>query len=62
MKGPLGIVAAGTTFAGTVIVALVIGIWLGGREHQEYVLLATLAGILIGAYAAYRLIAAALSP
>jgi hypothetical protein len=62
MKGPLGIVAAGTTFAGTVIVAIVLGIWLGGRQHQEYVLIATLAGIVVGAYAAYRLIAAALTP
>lgn len=62
MKGPLGIVAAGTTFAGTVLVALVIGILLAGRVHQEYVLIATLVGIIVGAFAAYRLIAIALSP
>jgi hypothetical protein len=60
MKGALGIAAAGGTFAATVIVALLIGIWLGGSHHQEYVLIALLAGLVVGGYAAYRLIAEAL--
>lgn len=60
MRGPLAIAAAGGTFAGTVVVALAIGIWLGGAHHQEYVLIALFAGLVIGGYAAYRLIATAL--
>ena len=61
MKGPLAIVAAGGAFAGTVLAALAIAIWLGGREHSEYILIALLAGVLLGGYSAYRLVAAALS-
>lgn len=61
MKGPLAVVAAGGTFAGAVILALAIGIWLGGPRHQEYILIAFLAGIVVGGYAAYRLVASTLS-
>lgn len=60
MRGPLAIVAAGGTFAGTVVVALGIGIWLGGVAHQEYILIALFVGLVVGGYAAYRLIASAL--
>jgi hypothetical protein len=60
MRGPLAIAAAGGTFAGTVVAALAIGIWLGGSRHQEYVLVALFLGLLVGGYAAYRLIATAL--
>ena len=61
MKGPLAIVAAGGTFAGAVIVALAIGILLGGARHPEYMLGALVAGIVVGGYSAYRLVASALS-
>ena len=61
MKGPLAVVAAGGTFAGTVILALAIGIWLGGAQHPEVMLIALLAGIVAGGYAAYRLVASTLS-
>ena len=61
LKGPLGIIAAGGTFAMTVIVALGAGIWLGGRQHQEYILIALLVGIAVGGYSAYRLVSSALS-
>jgi hypothetical protein len=60
MRGPLAIAAAGGAFASTVVVALVIGIWLGGPRHQEYVLVALFVGLIVGGYAAYRLIATAL--
>lgn len=59
MRGPLAIAAAGGTFAGTVIAALVIGIVLGGSRHQEYVFIALFVGLIVGGYAAYRLIASA---
>ena len=61
MKGPLSVVAAGGTFAGTVVLALGVGVWLGGARHPEYMLGALLAGIAVGGYAAYRLVAATLS-
>jgi hypothetical protein len=61
VRGPLAVVAAGTTFAGTVVVALLLGIWLGGARHQEYILVALVVGIAVGGYAAYRLVACALS-
>lgn len=61
MRGPMAIVAAGGTFAGTVLAAGVLAIWLGGPRHPEYVLFAVIGGILVGGYSAYRLIASALS-
>ena len=57
----MAIVAAGATFAGTVVVAGALAVWLGGARHPEYLLPALLAGIALGGYSAYRLIASALS-
>ena len=54
-------VAAGSTFAVTVVLAIAIGIWLGGARHPSYILFALLAGVAAGGYSAYRLVAAALS-
>ncbi|HEV3152482.1 MAG TPA: hypothetical protein VGZ02_01615 [Candidatus Baltobacteraceae bacterium] len=61
MRGPVAIVAAGATFAGTVLAAGALAIWLGGAHHPEYVLPALLAGIAAGGYSAYRLVRSALS-
>lgn len=60
-NGVWSIAAAGAAFAGSVVVALGIAVWLGGREHQEYVLIGLFAGIAIGGYSAYRLVASALA-
>lgn len=61
MKSALTIAGAGAAFAGTVIAALALGIWLDARfGGAYYVALAFFAGLAIGGYAAYRLIAQAL--
>lgn len=61
MRGPLAIVAAGGSFAAAVLAAGLLGVWLGGSHHPEYVLFAVLGGIVIGGYSAYRLVAASLA-
>lgn len=62
MKGALAVVAAGGTFAGTVIVAIVIGVVLDRRLGTSYwVLVLFFAGLALGAYSAWRLVAQALS-
>jgi F0F1-type ATP synthase assembly protein I len=61
MKGPLAVMAAGGTFAGTVIVAIIIGIVLDHRLGTSYwVLVLFFAGLALGAYSAWRLIAQAI--
>lgn len=58
MKGPLAIVAAGGTFAGTVILAIGIGIALDHRFGRgDLVVYSFFAGVLLGGYAAFRLVA-----
>lgn len=61
MKGPLAIIAAGGTFAASVIGAAVIG-WLAGeRLHRgDLVVYGFFAGVLLGGYAAFRLVAQAI--
>lgn len=62
MKGPLAVIAAGGTFAGTVIAAIVIGIVVGHRlGRSDMVVYAFFAGLLLGAYSAWRLVAQALT-
>jgi hypothetical protein len=61
MKGVLAVIAAGSTFAGTVIVAIVIGIVLDQRLHRSDVIVyAFFAGLVLGGIAAWRLVAQAL--
>jgi uncharacterized protein YcfJ len=61
MKGALAIVAAGGTFAGTVIVATVIGIVLDHRLGRgDLVIYAFFAGVVAGGYTAFRLVADAI--
>jgi hypothetical protein len=61
MKGVVAVVAAGGTFAGTVVVATVIGITLDHRlGRSDLVVYAFFAGLLLGGYAAWRLAAQAI--
>jgi hypothetical protein len=61
MKGPLAVIAAGGTFAATVIVAILIGIVLDHRLGRgDIVVYAFFAGVAVGGYAAYRLVADAI--
>lgn len=55
------LVAAGASFTGTTLLGLVVGIWLSGRTGQElWVLGGLFGGILLGGYAAFRLLLAEL--
>ncbi|HKU68910.1 MAG TPA: hypothetical protein VJP85_14140 [Candidatus Baltobacteraceae bacterium] len=61
MKGVLAVIAAGGTFAGTVIVAIVVGIVLDQRlGRSDLVVYAFFGGLLLGGYAAWRLVAQAI--
>lgn len=63
MKTGLAIAGAGGTFAATVVVGLLIGIWLDAHQHTGYwTLLLFFGGIVLGAYAAWRIVARALQP
>jgi hypothetical protein len=57
----MAVIAAGGTFAATVIVAILIGIVLDHRlERGDVVVYAFFAGVVLGAYAAFRLVADAM--
>jgi hypothetical protein len=57
----MAVIAAGGTFAATVIVAILIGIVLDHRlERGDVVVYAFFAGVVLGAYAAFRLVAGAM--
>jgi hypothetical protein len=61
MKGVLAVIAAGSTFAGTVIVAIVAGVVLDHRlGRSDIVVYAFFAGLVLGAIAAWRLVAQAI--
>ena len=61
MKGPLAIIAAGGGFAATVIVAGIIGWQLDERLHRSDLVVYTFfAGVVLGGYAAFRLVAQAI--
>ena len=58
MKGAAGIIAAGSAFAGGGIAGLLIGIWIDhARGTQYYAVIGLFAGIVLGGYAAFRLLA-----
>lgn len=58
MKGPLAVIAAGGTFTGTVVSAAILGVWLDGRLHRgDLVIYAFFGGVVLGGYAAFRLVA-----
>ena len=53
--------AAGTTFAATVIVGLLAGVWLDRHFGTAYwVLVMLFAGFVLGAFGAWRLVARSL--
>jgi hypothetical protein len=61
MKGVLAVMAAGSAFAGTVIVAIVVGVILDHRfGRSDIVVYAFFAGLVVGAAAAWRLVAQAI--
>jgi F0F1-type ATP synthase assembly protein I len=63
VRSVLPLLGAGSTFAATVIVGLLAGIWLDHRLGTGYwVLVLFFAGFVVGIYAAWRLVARALSP
>ena len=63
MRTVAPLLAAGTTFAATVIVGLLAGIWLDHRLGTSYwVLVLFFAGLVIGVYAAWRLVARTILP
>lgn len=63
MKGALGVIAAGGTFAATVVVAIAIGIGLDRRlGRSDLVVYAFFGGVLLGVLGAWRLVARALQP
>ncbi|HKE37850.1 MAG TPA: hypothetical protein VKB39_10460 [Candidatus Baltobacteraceae bacterium] len=50
-------IAAGGSFAMTTLAGLALGIWIGGRTGQGLWALAGLfGGLVVGSYAAYRLL------
>ena len=62
MKSALALIGAGTAFAGTVVAGLLLGLWIDTATHAHFwVVVLLFAGLLLGGYAAYRLIASALS-
>lgn len=57
MKGASALIAAGSAFAGSAVLGLLLGIWLDQLRRTEFLAVAGLfAGVLVGAYAAYRLL------
>ena len=58
MSGVLPVLAAGGTFAGTTLLGLVAGVWLGHATGQPlWVIGGLFGGVLVGGYAAVRLLA-----
>jgi len=57
----VAIVAAGATFAFTVIAGMLVGIWLSGRTGQSLWVLGGLGlGLIAGAVSAWRLVSRSL--
>ena len=56
--GNAAIIGAGGSFAGTVLLGLIVGIVVAGRTGQQlWVLGGLFGGLLLGGYAAFRLLA-----
>jgi len=61
VKTILPVIGAGGTFAMTTLAGLALGIWIGGRTGQGLWALAGLfGGLVVGGYAAYRLLVSSL--
>jgi hypothetical protein len=51
------VIGAGATFAGTVLLGLVLGVVVAGRSGQQlWVFAGLIAGLVLGGYAAFRLL------
>ncbi|MBV9718978.1 MAG: hypothetical protein JOZ77_06645 [Candidatus Eremiobacteraeota bacterium] len=62
MKGAAQIVGAGGAFAATTLAGFVVGIWIGHRTGEQFwVLGGLMAGLLVGGYSAFRMLARALA-
>lgn len=58
MKEVLPLLGAGASFATTVVIGLLVGIWISrATGGQLWVLVGLFVGLLVGGYAAYRLVA-----
>jgi len=54
---PVALIAAGGTFAGAVLLGLLIGIWLSNRSGQPlWVLAGIFSGMALGGYGAMRML------
>ena len=63
MKTVAPLLAAGSTFAASVVLGLILGIALDRWQHTQFWILVMLAlGFFAGIYGAYRLVASALAP
>ncbi|HET6896425.1 MAG TPA: hypothetical protein VFH72_13660 [Candidatus Baltobacteraceae bacterium] len=61
MRGALAVIAAGGTFAGSVIAAIIVGIVLDRHLGRgDLVVYLFFAGVVLGGYAAFRLVAGAI--
>lgn len=62
MKTVAPLIGAGVTFATTVIVGLLVGIWLMHRTGAQYWVLAGLfGGLILGGWSAFRLVSRSFS-
>lgn len=63
MKAVAPLLAAGSAFTGSVILGLLAGVWLDHRLGTSYwVLLLFFAGLGLGSYAAWRMVAKTILP
>lgn len=61
MNGPLAVIGAGGAFTGSAVLGLAAGIGLDRLFHsQHWVGYCFFIGVILGAYAAYRMLAQAL--
>ena len=61
MKEVLPLLGAGASFATTAVIGLLVGIWISrATGGQLWVFAGLFAGLLIGGFAAYRLLARSL--
>ena len=57
MKDVLPVIGAGGTFAGATVAGLLAGVWLTGRTGQQlWVAAGLFGGLIVGGYAAVRLL------
>lgn len=61
MRSGVTVAGAGIAFAGLVILGLALGVWLDGKYHTHWIVVVTLfGGLVLGGYAAYRVVTGSL--